>query len=306
MSPFMRMAVFNSISYTIGWFWSVLLGIDGHPYLAVFGVGILVVLQLYYTKRIDPLLYIKDLILVLFSIPAGIFLEILFIQIGTIQYANHHFFPPLWIIALYPLFVLLLNHSLVIVKKSLLLAFLFGFFGAPFSYWSGAALGGLTISQSILISWIVLGTGWGIFLCFFRNFTFTVERAANETFEDSQDKNALELLYDGDCPICKREICMLQKRDAKNVAFVDIASKDYLASDHHHIDYSKAMNQMHAVDSSGNVLAGLDAFASVYARCRLTIIATLLRIPFIRFFLKPLYALFAKNRLLITGRYKRK
>ena len=59
---------------------------------------------------------------------------------------------------------------------------------------------------------------------------------------------------------------------------------------------------MHAIDGKGNLLVGISAFATVYARCQLLVISTLLRIPFMMRILKPLYTLFAKKRLWFTGR----
>lgn len=40
------------------------------------------------------------------------------------------------------------------------------------------------------------------------------------------------MLYDGDCPLCMREVNMLRRRDAGvgRIAFVDVASPDYDAS----------------------------------------------------------------------------
>lgn len=68
------------------------------------------------------------------------------------------------------------------------------------------------------------------------------------------------------------------------------------------IDYNNAMFQIHAIDGKGNLLVGISAFAAVYARCQLLVTSTLLRIPFIKRILKPLYTLFAKKRLWLTRR----
>ena len=37
------------------------------------------------------------------------------------------------------------------------------------------------------------------------------------------------MLYDGDCPLCMREVNMLQRRDAgqDRIAFVNIGAEDY-------------------------------------------------------------------------------
>ena len=131
----------------------------------------------------------------------------------------------------------------------------------------------------------------------------TVEKAAKETLEDRDSKNNLKLLYDGECPICNREICMLQKKDSQSkINFIDISSKDFSPLENNNIDYNTAMSQIHAIDNKGNLLVGIPAFAAVYANCQLLITSTLFRIPFIKRILNPFYATFAKKRLWLTGR----
>ena len=114
----MNLSLLNSLCYTAGWFWCVLFGLQGQSIIAAIGAVFLIVFQLYYTKLKDTFLYIQDVLLVIFSIPLGALLEIFFIQTNLIQYANTtKRLPPIWIVLLYPLFSLLLNHSLKIMKK---------------------------------------------------------------------------------------------------------------------------------------------------------------------------------------------
>jgi predicted DCC family thiol-disulfide oxidoreductase YuxK len=300
----MNLSVFNSLCYTAGWFWCVLFGIHGQSTLATIGAVFLILFQLYCTKIKDMALYIQDVLLVGFSVPLGTLLEVFFIQTNLIHYANAtKTLPPIWIVCLYPLFSLLLNHSLKIIKKNYLASFLLGFLGAPLSYIAGLSLGGLTFPYPLIQTWIIIGTCWGLFLCLLSKIANIVEKASAETLEDRDSKTDLELLYDGECPICKREICVLQKKDNQTkIKFIDISSKEFSPSEHNNIDYHTLMSQIHAIDSQGNLLVGLPAFAAVYARCQLLVTSTLLRIPFIKTLLKPLYNLFAKKRLWMTGR----
>lgn len=300
----MNLSVVNSLCYTVGWFWCVFLGIHQESFLAIMGAFALIVFQLYYTRSKNLSLYIQDVLLVFFSVPLGILLEFFFIQTNLIHYANTaNKVPPIWIVCLYPLFSLLLNHSLKILKKNCLIQFLFGFLGAPLSYIAGISLGGLTFQYSLIESWLMIGISWGLFLCLFYKIANRVEKATTETLEERDSKTAVELLYDGECPICKREICMLQKKDSQaEVKFIDISTENFSPLDHHNVDYKTAMSQIHAIDSKGDLLVGISAFVAVYARCQLLVTSTFLRLPFIRTFLNPLYTLFAKNRLWITGR----
>ena len=300
----MNLSLLNSLCYTAGWFWCVLFGIHGQSILATIGAVFLILFQLYCTKIKDIALYIQDVLLVIFSVPLGALLEMFFIQTNLIHYANTtKMLPPIWIVLLYPLFSLLLNHSLKIIKKNYLASFLFGFLGAPLSYIAGISLGGLTFPYPLLPTWIMIGICWGLFLCLLTKIANIVEKATAETLEDRDSKNNLKLLYDGECPICKREICILQKKDSQTkIKFIDISSKEFSPFENNNIDYNTAMSQIHAIDGKGNLLVGIPAFAAVYARSQLLVISTLLRIPFIKRILKPLYTLFAKNRLWLTGR----
>ncbi|CDR33813.1 DUF2878 family protein [Criblamydia sequanensis] len=300
----MNLSLINSLCYTIGWFWCVLLGIHEHSALAVIGALFLIFVQLYLAKVKDVSLYIQDLLLVLFSIPLGALLEIFFIQTNLIHYSNTTgMLPPIWIVFLYPLFSLLINHSLKFIKKNTLIPFLLGFLGGPLSYVAGQSLGALTFPSPLIPTLIIIGVSWGLFLCLLVKIANIVEKAALETVAELDSKNRMKLLYDGDCPICKKEICLLQKKDTQGkVNFVDISSKEFSPSENNNIDYNTAMAQMHAIDGKGNLLVGIPAFAAVYAHCQLLILSTLLRIPFIKIVLQPLYRLFAKKRLWITGR----
>ena len=307
MKRYINLSILNSLCYTAGWFWCVLFGIHGHWILAVMGALSLILLQIYLVRVKDTFLYIQDILLAFFSTLLGIILEIVFMQIGAFYYSGRaELFPPIWIVCLYPLFSLLLNHSLALIKKSYLASFFLGFLGAPLSYMAGVSLGGITLQYGLLLSWIFIGLPWGLLLCFLIKIANMIEKAAQETLKERDLETHLNLLYDGECPLCKREVCVLQKKGRlAKIKFVDIASKEFLLFEHKGIDYKSAMSQIHAIDDNGRILVGVDAFAAVYARCRLLVISTLLRLPFISCIIKPLYILFAKNRLWITGRKKR-
>lgn len=174
----MNLSIFNSLCYTAGWFWCVLLGIHGYSLLAVTGAVLLILLQLYCAKVKDRALFIQDVFLLLFSIPLGTLMEILFVQTGVIQYTNStHLFPPIWIVCLYPQFSLLINHSLRMLKKSYLACFILGFLGAPLSYNYGGYLGGLTFPYPFVQTWIIIGTCWGLFLCILIKIANMIEKS---------------------------------------------------------------------------------------------------------------------------------
>lgn len=70
----------------------------------------------------------------------------------------------------------------------------------------------------------------------------------------------IRMLYDGDCPLCLKEVDFLKKRDegVGNIDFVDISSPDYLAQNNAGIDFSTAMGTIHAIRADGSVITGTD------------------------------------------------
>ena len=56
----------------------------------------------------------------------------------------------------------------------------------------------------------------------------------------------IKMLYDGDCPLCMREVNMLKRRDAGNdrIAFVDIASASYSPQDNAGISFEEVCSAL--------------------------------------------------------------
>ncbi|CUI16893.1 putative membrane protein [Candidatus Protochlamydia naegleriophila] len=209
----MNLSLLNSLCYTAVWFWCVFFGIHGQSIVATIGAVFLILFQLYFTKIKGIALYIQYVLLVIFCVPLGILLEVFFIQTNLIHYANTtKMLPPIWIVLLYPLLAFvqsLIKNN----QKNYLTSFLFGFLGAPLSYIAGISLGGLTFPYPLLQTWIMIRICWGLFLCLLSKIANIVEKATAETLEDYDSKTNLKLIYDGECPICKREICILQKME---------------------------------------------------------------------------------------------
>jgi hypothetical protein len=76
----------------------------------------------------------------------------------------------------------------------------------------------------------------------------------------------IKLLYDGECPLCLREVNFLQKRDAGRglVAFVDIAAENYNPEENGGISFAAAMGRIHAVLADGTIIQNVEVFRQVY------------------------------------------
>ena len=116
-------------------------------------------------------------------------------------------------------------------------------------------------------------------------------------------QNKLTFLYDGGCPLCKRETNFLKGRDKLgNIKFVDINSDDYDPTNYQNISFEKAMSNLHGILHNGNLIQGLDVLAYAYQLVGLGWVYFPIKIPIISNFLKIFYSFWAKYRLKITGR----
>jgi predicted DCC family thiol-disulfide oxidoreductase YuxK len=114
----------------------------------------------------------------------------------------------------------------------------------------------------------------------------------------------IKLLYDGECPLCLREVRFLRQRDAGKgrVAFVDIADPNYDPAAHGGIDFATAMGRIHAILSDGTVVKDLEVFRQVYQVIGLGWVYAAVRWPVIGPLLNWLYGIWANLRLPLTGR----
>ena len=116
-------------------------------------------------------------------------------------------------------------------------------------------------------------------------------------------QNKLTFLYDGGCPLCKRETDFLKRKDKfGNIKFVDINSDDYDPTNYQNISYKKAMSNLHGILHNGNLIQGLDVLAYAYQLIGLGWVYFPIKIPIISNLLKIVYSFWAKYRLKITGR----
>lgn len=112
----------------------------------------------------------------------------------------------------------------------------------------------------------------------------------------------VEVFYDGDCPLCMREMGMLKKLDKRNcIQFTNIAARDF-DRERLGIEWSKLMERMHARLPDGTIVTGVEAFRRLYAAVGFGPLVWLSRAPGLTHLLDFGYEKFAKNRLRLTGR----
>ena len=112
----------------------------------------------------------------------------------------------------------------------------------------------------------------------------------------------IETFYDGDCPVCVREVAFLRRLDRKKrILFTDIASEQFdprVVG----ISWDDLMDRIHARLADGTVVEGVEVFRRLYAAVGFGPVVSLTRIPGISNLLDLAYRSFAKNRIRLTGR----
>lgn len=112
----------------------------------------------------------------------------------------------------------------------------------------------------------------------------------------------IEVFYDGDCPLCSKEINFLRRLDSDNkIQFTDIADPYFNLS-----IINKTMNELmdhiHGRLPDGSIIEGVEVFRQLYGAVGFGPLVAVSRLPGISHILDLCYHIFAKNRLKWTGR----
>jgi len=112
----------------------------------------------------------------------------------------------------------------------------------------------------------------------------------------------VEAFFDGDCPLCLKEVQLLRKLDRKQrIRWTDIAEAGFDASNYGKT-HDEFMAKMHGRLPDGAWIEGVEVFRQLYAAVGMGPLVALSRIPGISHAADLGYRYFAKNRLRLTGR----
>ena len=113
----------------------------------------------------------------------------------------------------------------------------------------------------------------------------------------------VEVFYDGDCPLCVREIRMLEWLDRRRgkIRFTDIAAPSFEPSSTG-LTFAELMDRIHGRLADGTPIEGVEVFRRLYAAVGFGPVVALTRLPLVSHALELGSRLFAKNRLRLTGR----
>jgi predicted DCC family thiol-disulfide oxidoreductase YuxK len=107
----------------------------------------------------------------------------------------------------------------------------------------------------------------------------------------------LKLLYDGQCPFCRREARWLQRRDRHGrLVFEDITAPDFDPS-RYGVTSEEVMGVMHGVFPDGRIVRKVEAFRQAYRAVGLGWLLAPTGWPVLRWICDWLYWLFARHRV---------
>ena len=112
----------------------------------------------------------------------------------------------------------------------------------------------------------------------------------------------VEVFFDGDCPLCIREVNLLRRLDRHGrVQFTDIAGPEFVAAvtPEEHADF---MARIRGRLPDGTMLEGVEVFRRLYAAVGFGALVAMTRVPGLSQLLDLGYRVFARNRLRLTGR----
>lgn len=111
-----------------------------------------------------------------------------------------------------------------------------------------------------------------------------------------------EVFFDGECPLCMREIRLLRRLDKRGrLRFTDISQPDFDAAALG-VEFDALMARIHGRLPDGTWVEGVEVFRRLYAAVGFGPLVATTRWPLISHGLSAAYSVFARNRLRWTGR----
>jgi hypothetical protein len=155
--------IINFVLFQLGWFACVLGAAKNLPWLGVIVVLAILAWHLWQAKQAKP-----EILLLLIALLIGGLFDQTMLTTGLISYQAHGWdnalhstsIVPAWILALWAVFVTILNVSLRWMRGKWLVMVLFGAVGGPLAYMGAEKLGAATMNMPL--SYVALGLGWAI------------------------------------------------------------------------------------------------------------------------------------------------
>ncbi len=279
----------NGALYTLGWILIVYWGGRDSNWIPLTIFCVLYGTQLFLFSRYEKKSLPISPILSIYALFFGFVQEMVLTHAHLLHYPHQGFFPPLWLLSLYPLFALNLNCSLLFINNNLFLSFFLGGGGALLSYFCGEKFGSVSLLSPF--SYGAIFVSWGLYL----SFIVWVNRHLKSLWLRYTDPTRLEtplrVFFDEKCPVCAAEMRNLKKRRQTGKILYDSIRSEQCV-----VKYEEAIKKIHAMDANGNLFTGIDALSEIYARSHLLSLAILLQAPLLRPLFHVAYTIWAKLR----------
>lgn len=116
---------------------------------------------------------------------------------------------------------------------------------------------------------------------------------------DTSNKPEITLFFDGDCPLCSREVRYLERKDSRNlIRFVDISAPDF-NPDVYSKTKSDFMRAIQAELPDGTFIEGMEVFRRIYQAIGYGFLLKPTKLPIIKQIFDFAYYVFARNRIRI-------
>ena len=145
----------NALIFQVGWFVCIL---SGSLWAAIFTLVVVVVHLGFSRCRFD------DLVAIVISILLGLIHDLVLIHTGQIRFVESALLPPPWLVCLWALLGITLNHSLQWIYSRPLWSSLLGAILAPLSYLAGVALSSAEWSSPLPEVLPIIGAMWLVIL----------------------------------------------------------------------------------------------------------------------------------------------
>jgi predicted DCC family thiol-disulfide oxidoreductase YuxK len=116
----------------------------------------------------------------------------------------------------------------------------------------------------------------------------------------------VKLLYDGDCPFCRREVEWLKRRDRSgNLVLENIAAIGFDPVSYG-LTREEVMGRLHGILPDGRVVRGMEAVRRAYQAAGLGWLVAPTKLPIVRGMTDVMYGVFARNRVRLGRMFGRK
>ena len=115
-----------------------------------------------------------------------------------------------------------------------------------------------------------------------------------------------KLLYDGECPICRREVEWLKRRDRRGRLVAEDISSPTFHAEAYGLSQPEVMGVMHGVLPDGRIVRRVEAIREAYRAVGLGWMVAPLSWPVFAWLADRAYGVFARNRVALGRLFGRR